>query len=206
MLPLLDLAELASYQSEMKRFLPALSAVLLTPTLAHAHTGHDTSGGFVSGWMHPIFGLDHLIAILAVGLWAAMLGGRARWILPLGFLGGMLGGGLLGLVGVPIPAVEPMILTSLFLFGLILLTAWKSNVTLAAVVAGGFGLFHGCAHALERPEGAFALYATGFLLATVVLMAIGLGAGLLMRRAPAIPLLRVSGAAILVAAAVLTFA
>lgn len=190
----------------MKRFLPLLSALLLSPTLVDAHTGHDASGGFVSGWFHPIFGLDHLIAILAVGLWAAMLGGRARWILPLGFLSGMLGGGLLGLMGVPLPAVEPMILTSLFLFGLILLTAWQSNVTVAAVVAGAFGLFHGCAHALERPEGSFALYAAGFLLATLVLMAIGLGAGLLMRRAPAIPLLRVSGAAILAAAAFLTFA
>ncbi len=184
-----------------------LSATLLSllPSLAHAHPDHSHQGGFAAGWVHPLLGTDHLIAMLAVGLWGAMLGGRSLWGLPSVFLGSMLVGGLFAMTGLAVPGVEPLIIASMFVLGGSLLLAWRPQFWIGAGLVGAFAFFHGFAHAAEAPaSGSFALYACGFLLATATLLAAGAAAGQLMRRATAIPLLRVSGAVVLLAAAWVT--
>jgi urease accessory protein len=158
------------------RLFPAARPVLLAgatiwlcwlPTLAQAHTGIDQHSGFGAGLQHPIGGLDHLLTMVAVGLWAAQLGGKARWALPIGFVSVMALGGLLGLTAMPLTNVEPgIVLSSLLLGGLILRAVrWPTIASLALV--GSLALCHGIAHGQEMPTSSNAWsYAAGFLLAT----------------------------------------
>jgi urease accessory protein len=153
---------------------------LVQPALAHpGHVGSE----FVDGWLHPFFGLDHLLAMVAVGLLAVRQGGPALWMVPGCFLGSMLLGGLAGAAGLPCPHAEYGIMASVLVLGL--LVAASRMVPLAAGVGAvaAFAALHGHAHAAEMAQGgSFASYAAGFLLATALLHALGIAAGMTLAR------------------------
>jgi urease accessory protein len=161
----------------------AITVLLLFASSAFAHPSH------VSGFMHPFVGVDHLLAMLAVGLWAAQLGGRWRWGLPLAFVGAMTLGGLAGFAGFALPGVEPMLAASVLVLGLVvaLRVQWRAG---GAALVAAFAVFHGIAHAAELPAGAGpAGYAAGFIAATALLHAAGVALGLAPRaRAFGIPI------------------
>ena len=165
----------------------AAAALLLAPALAFAHPGHGDNG-LVAGISHPLGGLDHLLAMVAVGLWAAQQKGAARWALPCTFVGTMLIGGVLGFEGLQLPALESGIAASVLALGL--------AVAFVAVGATAlFALFHGVAHGLELPDMTSPwAYAAGFVGATAVLHAAGYAVVRFLPAAAA-PLVRVAGAA-----------
>ena len=146
------------------------------PALALAHTGHDHSG-FLSGALHPVGGLDHILAMLAVGLWAASFGGKARWVIPASFVGAMAVGFLLGAQGFELPLLEAGIAASVLVIGLAAAWAKQLPAAAAAIIVGAFALFHGVAHGAEMGDGSAAAYAAGFVLTTVLLHAAGFFAG-----------------------------
>jgi urease accessory protein len=169
-------------------------ALFLTPAVAFAHSGHDHSG-LLAGLAHPLFGLDHLLAMLAVGLWAAQQSGAARWAVPLSFVGSMLLGGLLGFNGVQLPLLETGIAVSVLAFGLLVAVAIRLPLAVSLGLTALFALSHGVAHGLELPQLTSPWgYAAGFLAATAALHASGYA---LVRALPqaATPLLRLTGAA-----------
>jgi len=159
----------------------ALAAILaLSPTLAFAHVGVGDAHGFSHGFVHPIGGIDHVLAMVAVGMFAATLGGRALWAIPASFIVMMAVGGALGMMGVNIPFVELGIATSVIVLGSAVALRW-TNWPLGATTAmvGFFALFHGFAHGAEMPAGASgATYAAGFMLATALLHMVGIGVGI----------------------------
>lgn len=170
------------------------SALLLSPALALAHPGHDHAG-VMSGIAHPVLGLDHLLAMLAVGLWAAQQTGRARWALPLTFVATMLFGGLLGFTGLQLPLMETGIAGSVLALGLLVALAVRPPVAVATGLTALFALSHGVAHGLELPALASPWgYAVGFVMATAALHGIGY---VVARNLPqvAAPLVRIAGAA-----------
>lgn len=162
----------------------ALALLLaLTPQFAHAHQQAGVAGGFVSGFLHPIFGPDHVIAMVAVGLWGAQLGSPAIWILPITFPLIMAFGGMLGIMGVPVPSVEIGIALSAIALGAVVAMAARPPLWVAMVVVGIFAIFHGHAHGTELPEAAHPLaYSVGFVLATGLLHLTGIVIGLLIAR------------------------
>lgn len=169
-------------------------ALFLTPAVAFAHTGHDHAG-LMAGLAHPVFGLDHLLAMLAVGLWAAQQSGAARWAMPLTFVASMLLGGLFGFAGLQIPLMETGIAGSVLAFGLLVAVAARLPMVVALCLTTVFALTHGVAHGLELPELASPWgYAAGFVIATAALHACGYG---LVRFLPqaAMPLIRLAGGA-----------
>lgn len=168
-----------------KLSIPTRSLVLALPLAviamqASAHTGAGINSGFTSGFWHPILGWDHLVAMVAVGLWAASLGGAATWALPLVFPLVMAFGAALGVMAVPMPAVETGIALSGVVLGLLIAFAVRAPVWLAAAIVAGFALFHGHAHGTELPE-AFGPYgyAAGFVIGTALLHMAGIALGLL---------------------------
>jgi urease accessory protein len=176
--------------------LPAL-ALLLAAGGAEAHTLGAHGAGFASGLAHPFLGLDHVLAMVAVGLWAAQLGGRAVWAVPAVFVAVMLAGGALGMTGVALGPVELGIAASVVVLGALVTFGVRLPLAAAMALAGAFALFHGHAHGTELPEAASALgYACGFVIATALLHAAGIAAGLTLGRGGARPYLRLSGAAI----------
>ncbi len=176
------------------RYLALIALTLATPALAH--TGHGT-GGMAYGFSHPLGGLDHLLAMLAVGLWAAQSGGRALWAVPAAFIAAMLAGWGLAAAGVSLPLVEPGIVGSVIVFGALIAFAAKLPDVAGMAVVGVFALFHGHAHGSEMPIGADGLaYAAGFVLATALLHAAGMAAGWARRQHASRIALRVAGAGI----------
>lgn len=152
---------------------------VLAPTLAMAHTGVGDTHGFTHGFLHPVSGIDHVLAMVAVGLFAAHLGGRALWLVPAAFVGMMAVGGALGMGGIDVPYVEIGIAMSVVVLGLAVAVRWNVPTATAMALVGVFAIFHGHAHGAEMPEDASGLgYAVGFMLATALLHAIGVGAGL----------------------------
>jgi urease accessory protein len=185
----------------------SLGLVLVMAVPAWAHPGHlhtePTGHGFAAGFFHPLFGLDHLLAMVAVGLLAAQWGGRALWALPAAFLSFMVLGGCLGMAGLTLPGLEIGIALSVVVLGAALLVGKQSPLLAAAIVAGLMGLLHGHAHGAEMPALATSqqlLYAMGFVLSTTALHGAGLAVGLLLvSNQKFSTLLRLSGAAITVA-------
>jgi urease accessory protein len=148
------------------------------PLLAHAHLVKGESIGLVSGFEHPISGLDHIIAMVAVGLWGAQLGLPAIWLLPVTFPLVMACGGFLGLIGVPLPGSEIAIALSGVCLGAAVLAEFRPPLWGAALLVGTFGLFHGYAHGAELPQGQNPLlYSIGFVLATGLMHAVGITIG-----------------------------
>jgi urease accessory protein len=151
-----------------------------TPAAAHIVKGEAI--GFVSGFEHPISGLDHVLAMVAVGLWGAQLGRPAIWLLPVTFPMVMAVGGFLGLIGVPLPGSEVAIALSGVTLGAAVMLELQPPLPLAATIVGVFGLFHGYAHGAELPPGQNALlYSLGFVMATGLLHACGITIGLAYR-------------------------
>lgn len=158
-----------------------LAAVLALVSLpAYAHVQDGLAGGFVSGFLHPVFGPDHLIAMVAVGLWGAQLGNPAIWVLPITFPVVMAFGALLGILGIPIPFIEVGIATSAIVLGAMVATNTRPPFWVAAIIVGAFAVFHGHAHGTELPVSANALaYGLGFVIATGLLHLSGIAIGLL---------------------------
>ncbi|TIO34835.1 HupE/UreJ family protein [Mesorhizobium sp.] len=157
-----------------------LAILLLAAAMpAYAHVGVGTTSSFSAGFMHPLSGLDHLTAMIAVGLLAALKGGKAIVAWPLAFVGVMLAGGALGTLQVPVPFVEPGILASVVVLGLLVALAVDLPVSAGVAIIGLFAMFHGHAHGTEVPENAGGLdYMAGFAVATALLHAVGIVAGL----------------------------
>ena len=155
---------------------------LLWPSLAWAHVEHGRAAGLLAGLHHPVSGLDHVLAMISVGLWGAQLGAPAVWLLPVTFPMVMAFGGMLGLVGVPLPGVELGIALSAILLGLAVLSEWRPPLSAAAAIVGFFAVFHGHAHGSELPAGASGLlYSIGFVAATGTLHAVGIAIGVIHR-------------------------
>ena len=168
----------------MDRRIPLIALILAVSSLpADAHTGIGMATGLAAGLSHPFAGLDHLLAMTAVGLWAASLGGRAIWAVPIAFMAAMGLGGGLGLGGMPFPTVEFMIGLSVVALGALVAFNVKVPATAGMAIVAAFALAHGHAHGSEMPATASALaYGAGFIAATAILHAVGIGAGLTVQR------------------------
>jgi urease accessory protein len=159
-----------------------LLGLLLMPGAAQAHIVRGEAIGFVSGFLHPVSGLDHITAMVAVGMWGAQLGRPAIWVLPLTFPMVMAFGGFLGLIGMPLPGAEIGIALSGVVLGAAVLSQFRAPLWIVAAIVGMFGLFHGHAHGAEMPPGHNPLlYSAGFVLATGLLHVCGIVIGLLHR-------------------------
>jgi urease accessory protein len=160
----------------------AIVIAALVPPAALAHSGGDAHD-FMHGFAHPFGGLDHVLAMITVGLFAYQLGGRALWLVPASFVVAMTAGGALGLAGVPLPFVETGIAASVLVLGAIVAFGVQAPVAVAMALVAAFAVFHGHAHGAEMPSGgAIAPYAAGFVLATALLHAGGVTLGLLIGR------------------------
>jgi urease accessory protein len=156
----------------------ALLAAMLAPNVAFAHTGVEATGGLAHGFMHPIGGLDHVLAMVLVGVLAWQLGGRALWLVPLTFVAVMALAGAVGVAGIGLPLVEIGIAMTVVVLGAVVASGAKAPVAAAMAMAGLFAIFHGHAHGAEMPETmAGAVYAVGFMLGTALLHLVGLGVG-----------------------------
>jgi len=175
---------------------PVMAAILLltsaTPVFAHVQQGQ--AAGYLTGLSHPISGLDHVLAMIAVGLWGAQLGRPAVWILPVTFPMMMAFGAFLGLAGIPLPGVEIGIALSAVLLGIMVAGELKPSLLIAAVIVAFFAVFHGHAHGTELPAGQSGLmYSIGFVMATGGLHGVGIAIGLIHKWQAGKVLLRVSG-------------
>lgn len=178
-----------------KRALIALSILAAATMPAFAHLDPSEHGSFAAGFSHPLFGLDHILAMVAVGLWAAMQGGRAVWIVPAAFVSTMAVGFAAAIAGVPLPFVEPVILASVIFIGIAVALALPVPTAGVAAMVGFFAFFHGHAHGGELGEAGAWQFALGFVIATAVLHLVGIGAGLSLSRFGGKALGRIAGAA-----------
>ena len=187
------------------RLIPVLAIALFVASAmpASAHEAVGAIGGFASGFVHPMFGWDHVAAMVAVGLWGAFLGAPAVWILPVVFPLVMAFGAALGILGVPLPSVEIGIAVSALVLGAMVSFAAKPPLWIAGAIVGLFAIFHGHAHGAELPASANALtYAVGFVIATGLLHLSGIVFGLLGRWPWGRPAIRAAGLVIATAGAV----
>jgi len=183
--------------SKLAYRLPALLMLVLLAMPAWAHEQAGQAAGFVTGLLHPVSGLDHVLAMVAVGLWGAQLGAPAIWLLPVTFPLVMACGGFLGLLGVPLPGVEAGIAASAVLLGAMVATEARPTLWLAALLVAFFAVFHGHAHGTELPAGQSGLlYSVGFVVATGCLHATGVAIGLIHRWGSGRMALRAAGAAV----------
>lgn len=170
----------------LSRFARMGGLLLVLPALAQAHPGHDghdLTWDFSGGFAHPLSGWDHLLAMVAVGLWAAQLGGRARWLVPAAFVSVMTLGAVIGHAGVMFPGIEQGIAASVFVLGLLIAAAVRLPVSAGMALVGVFAIFHGIAHGAEMPATAGGLsYGAGFIAATALLHAAGVGLGIVAAR------------------------
>lgn len=181
----------------MNTSLPGFPARLCSVALLHDSAG--ASGDFLAGLAHPLAGLDHVLAMVAVGIWGAQLGRPAAWMLPIAFPMLMAMGGAAALCGMAMPGVEIGIALSAVVLGLAVAVEWRARLPVAAVIVSALALFHGHAHGSELPEGASGLsYSVGFVLSTGLLHAAGIGLGTLHGRRIGRLLLRIAGALIFV--------
>jgi len=185
--------------------LPCL--LLLWPTGASAHILGDEAGGFISGFVHPISGLDHILAMVSVGLWGAQLGPPAIWALPVTFPMVMAFGGMLGLMGVPLPGTEIGIALSAIGLGAMVAGEVRPPLWIAAALVAFFAIFHGHAHGTELPpDESGVLYSIGFVVATGLLHLTGIGIGLIHRWKAGEVTLRLGGAGVAIAGCVFLWA
>jgi urease accessory protein len=178
----------------------ALLGLALAPAVALAHEETGQAAGFLSGLSHPVSGLDHVLAMIAVGLWGAVLGPPAIWVLPVAFPLVMAAGGLMGLLGVPVPGVEVGIAVSAMVLGLMVLAEVRPAIWVAAAIVAFFAIFHGHAHGRELPAGTSALlYSLGFVVATGLLHAVGILLGVAHRWSAGRQAVRVAGGGVALA-------
>ena len=183
----------------LARHVTVLLLVLLCAPAAFAHPQQGEAVGFLTGFRHPISGLDHVLAMVAVGLWGAQLGSPAIWLLPVAFPMVMAMGGMLGLMGVPLPGIEYGIAFSAILLGAAVMFEIRPPLAVAAALVGFFAIFHGHAHGTELPPGQSALlYSMGFVIATGCLHAVGISIGAVHRWGWGKRLVRFAGAIVAV--------
>jgi urease accessory protein len=177
-----------------------ISMLLMMPVLAFAHSEQGIAGGFISGFTHPIFGWDHVAAMVAVGLWGAFLGMPALWLLPVVFPVVMAVGGALGVLGIDLPHVETVIAASAIVLGACIAAALRPPLWVAAIVVAAFAIFHGHAHGTELPDAAnpFA-FAGGFVLGTGLMHIAGIAIGYLVRWSWGVKIVRGLGGVIAIA-------
>jgi len=192
----------------MLRLLAA--ALVLVPTAASAHPGLPHSHDLIHGFAHPLGGYDHVLAMIAVGLFAAQLGGRALWFVPSAFVITMAAAGAAGMAGLALPHVELGIALSVLVLGAVVALRIGMPVQIAIAMVALFAVFHGYAHGIEMPagEGVSALrYGAGFIAATILLHAIGIAAGMALERLPrGARIAQVAGGAMTLAGAALLLA
>ena len=178
--------------------LALLAFLLLSSESASAHILEgDAAGGFISGFEHPISGLDHIVAMVSVGLWGAQLGVPAIWLLPVTFPMVMAFGGMLGLMGVPLPGTEVGIALSAVALGAVVATEARPPLWEAALLVGFFAIFHGHSHGTEiPPDQNGVLYSVGFVIATGLLHLTGIAIGLIHRWPSGQMILRLGGAGV----------
>ncbi|MFQ5354082.1 MAG: HupE/UreJ family protein [Thermodesulfobacteriota bacterium] len=188
--------------------LPALSAIIFfLPVSAYAHTGLGHGSGFLSGFIHPVGGFDHLLAMVAVGIWASQNRGKAIWALPAAFVGVMLLGAILGMIGLSLPFIEGGVISSVLILGVLIAAATRMPLATGLIITGIFAMFHGHAHGTEMPLSASgAAYGAGFAAATLLLHLGGIITAVLAEKTAGTRLIRYSGAVIAVAGVYLFFA
>ncbi|MFA6122075.1 MAG: HupE/UreJ family protein [Sideroxydans sp.] len=178
---------------------------LFTSSLALAHTGSEAHG-VLSGFAHPFSGFDHLVAMIAVGLWAAQLGGRATWMVPLSFVSVMAMSSILSMFIAPLPFIESGITLSILVLGLLIAAAVRLPILLSAIIVGIFAIFHGFAHGSEMPASSDTLtYAGGFITSTALLHLTGIGLAIAFQKVGHAQWLRHSGAAVVMGGCVTLF-
>ena len=179
------------------RMLVLLLATLMAPSLAHAHVGVSETSGFLRGMGHPLGGLDHICAMVAVGLWAAQMGGRSIWAIPVTFIAVMALGGVLGMIGINVPYLETGIVVSVLTLGVLISASVRLPLAASVAIVGLFAIFHGQAHGAEMPETASGIaYGAGFLIATAFLHACGIGLGIAIQNLASPKIIRFAGIAI----------
>jgi urease accessory protein len=192
----------------VRRLAPALpAALLLLPAVASAHVESAAAGsGFATGFRHPLAGVDHVLAMLAVGMWGAQLGPPALWALPVAFPLVMACGGVAGILALPLPSVELGITTSVIVLGAMIALDRRPPLVVAGLLVAFFAVFHGYAHGLELPNQAGAVaYSAGFVLATGMIHLAGIAIGLVTRLPHGLRVLRLGGSAIALAGAYLAW-
>lgn len=178
----------------------AATGLLVSPVPAYAHEAESLAGGLFAGFSHPLSGPDHMLAMIAVGLWGAFLRRPLIFLLPAVFPAVMAIGGVLGMAGVPIPPVEVGIAFSVVILGIAVAAAWRAPVWLAVAITALFGLFHGYAHGLELPSMADPVsYSLGFVTATGLLHIVGIAIGTLRSAPRGVMAVRAAGALIALA-------
>jgi urease accessory protein len=177
-----------------------LLALVASSAPVHAHVQTGEASGFLTGVGHPVSGLDHVVAMIAVGLWGAQLGAPALWLLPVTFPMMMALGGLVGLLGVALPGLEVGIAASAVVLGLVVMFALRPPLAVAVALVAVFAIFHGHAHGTELPPGQSALlYSMGFVVATGCLHGVGIAIGVIHRWRWGQTLLRAVGAVVALA-------
>jgi urease accessory protein len=172
---------------------------LVNPAMVQAHVEQGQAIGFFTGMEHPWSGFDHILAMVAVGIWGAQLGNPAIWVLPVAFPMMMAVGGMMGLIGIPLPGVETGIAVSAIVLGLMVLLEMRINLIITIIIVGFFAIFHGHAHGTELPPGQSGLlYSMGFVIGTGCLHGIGILIGLIHYYRVGKPLLRGAGAFIMI--------
>lgn len=161
-----------------RRLLLAAASFAASTVPAFAHLDPAEHGSLMAGFTHPLSGLDHILVMIAVGLWAAQIGGRALWVVPSAFVGTMAFGFALAMAGVHLPFVEPAILASVVALGLLVAMAVRMETVVCAAVVGVFALFHGYAHGGELGAAGALPFSAGFVIATALLHAAGIGFGI----------------------------
>lgn len=181
-----------------RMFWVAALALLLLPlaSVAHAHPGHEQVASLGTGFAHPFGGLDHLLAMFAVGLWAVQAGGRNLWLLPAAFVAALVAGATVGVTETAMPAVELGIAVSVALLGAAIFFGAKLPASAGIATVAAFGLVHGLAHGAEMPTGSALSYFAGFALASVLLHGAGIGLGAIARSDRARHALRLAGGGI----------
>ena len=180
-----------------------LCAAALAPASAFAHTGAGHVAGFGHGFAHPLGGLDHILAMVAVGIWASQAGGKSLWAVPAAFVGVMLLGGVLGAAGLSVPFIEEGIIVSVLILGVLIAAAARLPLATSMAVVGLFALFHGHAHGAEMPVAVE--YGAGFITATALLHLSGIAIGALFQKTARAQSVRYAGAAIAVSGLLLFF-
>ena len=166
------------------RWIPAAALLMLMPltALAHVESGVIGDGGFVSGMLHPVTGVDHVVAMVAVGLWGAILGQPAIWLLPVAFPLVMAVGSILGIIGIPVPAIDIGVALSGIVLGSMVATASRPPLAVAFFLISIFAIYHGYPHGAALPDfGMPLLYISGFVFSTGLLHLSGVALGLLFR-------------------------
>lgn len=199
-------SEMKNIVSAIQRGAFAFGILLLFPGLAQAHVGVGDTSGFSHGFCHPLGGLDHLCAMIAVGLWAAQTGGRSLWAIPLTFVAVMAFGAVLGMAGAQVPFVERGIVVSVLALGVLIAASARLPLAPSIILVGLFAVFHGYAHGAEMPTTAPGFgYGIGFILATALLHLCGIGIGIGIQRLASAAFVRFAGAVIALCGAYLWF-